>query len=86
MNVDLNAQIEDLHKRLDDYLSEALQSESPEKRDLFRALAPMAIQGLYPTLLQGGSTGVSAARLIFEVLGLIGKGQKSTATSKEPSA
>jgi hypothetical protein len=79
-------QMNDLQKRLDDYLSESLQSETPEKRDLFRALAPMAIQGLYPIVFQGGSAGVSAARLIFEVVGLIGKGQKSTATSKDPAA
>lgn len=83
MNMD---QMNDLLKRLDEYLSETLQSENPEKRELFRALAPMAIQGLSPIVFQGGSAGVAASRLIFEVIGLIGKGQKSMPASKESIA
>jgi hypothetical protein len=78
--------MDELLKRLDEYLSESLQSESPEKRELFRALAPMAIQSLYPIALQGGSAGVAASRLIFEVVGLIGKGQKQPPASKDPTA
>jgi hypothetical protein len=82
MNMD---QMNDLLKRLDEHLAETLQSESPEKRELFRALAPMAIEGLSPIVYQGGSAGVAASRLIFEVIGLIGKGQKSTLPSKDPT-
>jgi len=79
-------QMTELLKRLDGYLAESLQSESPEKRELFTALAPMAIQGLYPIVFQGGSAGVSASRLIFEVVGLIGKGQKPPPALKDPTA
>lgn len=70
-------------KLLDEHLSESLQSESPQKRALLRKLAPMAIQGLYPTVLRGDSAGVAASRLLFEVLGLIGKGQKSSLPPKD---
>jgi hypothetical protein len=70
-------------KLLDQYLSESLHSESPEKRALLKALAPMAIRGLYPAVMRGDSAGVAASRLLFEILGLIGKGQKSAPPTKD---
>lgn len=76
-------QMNELLKLLDAHLDEALQSESPQKRALFKALAPMAIEGLNPIVLQGGSAGVAASRLLFDVIGLIGKGQKAGPAGKD---
>jgi hypothetical protein len=41
------------------------------------------LKALGPIAIQGGSAGIAASRLIFEVAGLIGKGQKSAPLSKD---
>lgn len=66
----------ELHKLFDDYLSEALQGESPRKQALLKALVPMAMDGLQANMFQGGSASVAAIRLVFEIMGLPAKGQK----------
>jgi hypothetical protein len=78
-------QIDTVVKLLDEHLSEALQSESPQKRALLRALAPMAVEGLNPLYMHSESARVAASRLLFEVVGLIGKGQKSAPPTKDSS-
>ena len=77
-------QIKELLKLLDEYLSEAHESESPQKRALMKALAPLAVEGLNPLYMHSESARVAASRLLFEVIGLIGKGQKSGSASKAP--
>ena len=79
-------QTEELLKLLNECLAEAHQSESPQRLALLKALAPMAVSGLDFAAMQPGSAGVAARRLLFEVLGLVGKGQKSTPASKDPTA
>jgi hypothetical protein len=70
-------------KLINDYLSEALQSDSPKKRALLKALAPWAVEGLNPMYMRSETARVAASRLLFEVIGLIGKGQKSAPTPKD---
>lgn len=73
-------------KLLDEYLAESLEIETPQKSAFLKALAPMAIEGLDLVVMQSGSAGVAARRLLFEVLGLVGKGQKPPPPSKDPAA
>jgi hypothetical protein len=76
-------QLDEIKKLLNEYLSEELASETPKKRALLTALAPMGFEALYPPVMQGGASGVAASKLIFEVVGLIGRGQKTAHTSKD---
>ena len=79
-------QMDEIQKLVNDYISEELASETPKKRALLTALAPMGFQALYPSVMQGGASGVAASRLIFEVIGLIGKGQRSAQLPKDKTS
>jgi hypothetical protein len=67
-------------------LADALEHEEPVKRALLTALALEAVPALRGIMMQGGTAGAAAAKLILEALGLLGARQKVVAQPAEPSA
>ncbi len=61
-------------KLLAEYLSEALKAEDAKKRDALMAMLPLATDALYLSVAKGGSERAAAARLLFEIFGLLKKG------------